>query len=328
MLNVAIVCGGDSGEYEVSVKSGGQVLYHLDRKQFNPYLVVISKHGWFCRIDEKEIAINKDKFTFILEGKTIRFDVVFNAIHGTPGEDGKLMGYFDLIGIPYTSSGVTTSALTFNKSYCKRVVASMGIRTANSVHLFSHTVDPIYAIWEEIAFPCFVKPNNGGSSVGMSKVTKAEELEIALQKAFHEDDEVIVEDFVAGRELTCGVLRTEGEVIALPVTEIISKTEFFDFEAKYSTGLAEEVVPADISEDVSEKCKNISMDLYDKLNCRGVVRFDYIYSNYEFFFLEVNTVPGLSEQSIVPKMARAHGWAIKEFYTRLLNECVLNATDN
>jgi len=322
MLNVAIVCGGDSGEYDVSVKSGGQVFYHLDRELFNPSLVIISKQGWFYRTEEKEIAINKDNFTFLLDGENICFDVVFNAIHGTPGEDGKLQGYFDMIGIPYTSSGVTTSALTFNKSYCKKVVASMGVRTANSVHLFRRTLDPVYAIWEEIAFPCFVKPNNGGSSVGMSKVNKAEDLEVALEKAFHEDDEVIVEDFIPGRELTCGVLRSEGKVIALPVTEIISKTAFFDYDAKYQTGLAEEVVPADITEDISEKCKNISIDLYDKLNCRGVVRFDYIYSNYEFFFLEVNTVPGLSEQSIVPKMVRAKGWPMREFYTRLLNECL------
>ena len=320
MLNVAIVCGGDSGEYDVSVKSGEQVLHHLDREKFIPFLVGISKKGWFCRMDGKEFPVDKDHFTLFLDGKTIRFDVVFNAIHGTPGEDGKLQGYLDMIGIPYTSSGVTTSALTFNKSFCKKVVASMGVRTANSVHLFRHTEDPVYAIWEEIAFPCFVKPNNGGSSVGMSKVNKAEELEAALYKAFQEDEEVLVEDFISGRELTCGLVRSEGKVIAFPVTEIISKTDFFDYEAKYKEGLAEEVVPANIPEDVSEKCRNISMDLYEKLNCHGVVRFDYIYSNYEFYFLEVNTVPGLSGQSIVPKMARAHGWTMTELFTRMIEE--------
>ena len=322
MLNVAIVCGGDSGEQEVSVKSAGQVFHHLDRSKFIPFLVWISRHGWVCRMDEKEVPVDKDHFTFEQEGKTIRPDVVFNAIHGTPGEDGKLQGYLDMLGIPYTSSGVTTSALTFNKSFCKKVVASMGIRTANSVHLYRRTHDPVYAVWEEIAFPCFVKPNNGGSSVGMSKVNRAEELDAALQKAFHEDDEVLVEDFIQGRELTCGVIRSEGKVIAFPVTEIISKTDFFDYEAKYKEGLAEEVVPANIPEDVSEKCRNISMDLYEKLNCHGVVRFDYIYSNYEFNFLEVNTVPGLSEQSIVPKMARAHGWTMKELFTRMIEECL------
>jgi D-alanine-D-alanine ligase len=322
MLNVAIVCGGDSGEYDISVKSGEQVFHHLDKEKFTPFLVVISRRGWVCRMNKKEFPVDKDHFTLLLDGQTICFDIVFNAIHGTPGEDGKLQGYLDMIGIPYTSSGVTTSALTFNKSFCKKIVASMGVRTANSIHLFRYTLDPVYAIWEEIAFPCFIKPNNGGSSVGMSKVKKAEEVEAALQKAFQEDEEVLVEDFIDGRELTCGVIRSEGKVIAFPVTEIISKTDFFDYEAKYKEGLAEEVVPAKIPVDVSEKCRNISIDLYEKLNCRGVVRFDYIYSNYEFYFLEVNTVPGLTEQSIVPKMALAHGWTMTELYSRMIGECL------
>jgi D-alanine-D-alanine ligase len=322
MLNVAIVCGGYSGEYEVSVKSAEQVFQHLDRTKFNPFVVEISREGWVCRLDGKEVPVDKEHFTIAAGGKAVKFDVVFNAIHGTPGEDGRLQGYLDMMEIPYTSSNVTTSALSFNKSFCKRVVASMGVRTANSVHLFRRTQDPVYAIWEEIAFPCFVKPNNGGSSVGMSKVMNAEGLEAALAKAFQEDEEVIVEDFIAGRELTCGVIRTEGEMTAFPVTEIISKTDFFDYEAKYKEGLADEVVPADIPPDVSEKCKNISLSLYEKLNCSGVVRFDYIYSNYEFYFLEVNTVPGLSGQSIVPKMARAHGWTMTELFTRMIEECL------
>jgi D-alanine-D-alanine ligase len=309
MLNVAIVCGGDSGEYDVSMKSAGQVFLHLDKEKYNPFLLILSKNGWFCNIYGQDIPVDKDNFSIDIEGTRIKLDLVFNAIHGTPGEDGKLQGYLDMMGIPYTSCGVTTSSLTFNKSFCKKVVASMG-----------RTVDPIYAVWEEIAFPCFVKPNNGGSSVGMSKVNKADELESALQKAFHEDEEVLVEDFIKGRELTCGVLRSEGKLIAFPITEIISKTEFFDYEAKYNEGLAQEVVPADIPDDVAEKCKSISMNLYEKLNCRGVVRFDYIYSNYDFYFLEVNTVPGLSEQSIVPKMARAHGWTMTELFTKMIEE--------
>jgi D-alanine-D-alanine ligase len=323
MLNVAIVCGGDSGEREISLKSGEQVYLHLDKEKYNPFLVEISRKNWICRMDGKEFPVRKEDFSVHSEGVVIRFDIVFNAIHGTPGEDGKLQGYFDMIGMPYASSGATTSALTFNKSFCKKVVASLGVRTANSVLLYKITQDPAYAVWEEIAFPCFVKPNNGGSSVGMSKVPRAEELEAALIKAFAVDDEVLVEDFVQGRELTCGVMRSEGNVIAFPVTEIISKTDYFDYEAKYKDGLADEVVPADISGDVSDKCRHISRRLYEQLNCRGVVRFDYIYSNYEFYFLEVNTVPGLSEQSIVPKMVRAHGWSLEELYTRMIEESVV-----
>ncbi|MCX6243578.1 MAG: D-alanine--D-alanine ligase [Bacteroidetes bacterium] len=322
MLNIAVVCGGDSGEFEISVKSGLQVFQRLDREKFTPYLIEISRKGWICRMDGREIPVEKNDFTIILDGKKICFDVVFNAIHGTPGEDGKLQGYFDMLGIPYTSSGVTTSALTFNKSFCKKVVAANGIRTANSVHLYRSMPDPVYAVWEEVSFPCFVKPNNGGSSVGMSKVNQPEELEAAIEKAFQEDDEVLVEDFIQGRELTCGVLQTEGSIVALPVTEIISKKDFFDYEAKYQDGLAEEVVPAGIDDDVAEKCQKISKSLYEKLNCRGVVRFDYIYSNYEFWFLEVNTVPGLTEQSIVPKMARADGWNVSELFEKMIVEAL------
>ncbi len=318
MLKVAIVAGGDSGEYDISIRSGKQVELHLDRSEFEPYLIEIRKDQWTFRKEEKVFAIDKNDFSLKIGDKKVTFDVVFNAIHGTPGENGILTGYFSMLGIPVTSCDVTTSSLTFNKSFCKKVVATYGIATAKSVHLFRRTQDPVFEIWEEISFPCFVKPNNGGSSVGMSKVNKAEELEAALEKAFHEDDEVLVEDFIRGRELTCGVLRTSAGIITFPVTEIICKTEFFDYEAKYNSGLAQEVVPAEIPADAAAECKAISAKLYDKLNCRGVVRFDYIYTNTTFYFLEVNTIPGLSEQSIVPKMAAAYGWTMKELFATLI----------
>ena len=322
MLNIAIIAGGNSGEYDVSMKSGKLVELHLDRERYHPFFVEIQGQEWVCHLQEKKIPIDKNDFSIHVDGKKTRFDVVFNAIHGTPGEDGKLQGYFDVLGIPYTSSGVTTSALTFNKSFCKKVVASFGIHTAKSVHLLSDSPDPVGAIWEEISLPCFVKPNNGGSSVGMSKVNQPEELEPALEKAFKEDTEILVEEFIKGRELTCGVIRSGDTVTAFPVTEIISKKEFFDFEAKYHENLAEEVCPAKIPASVSDECQSISADLYKRLNCDGVVRFDYIYSNDRLFFLEVNTVPGLSEQSIVPKMAVANGWSVKELFTRMIEECV------
>ena len=320
MLNIAIISGGDSGEYEVSVKSAKQVEIHLDRSKFKPFLISIKGSRWFFLQDGKEIPIDKNDFSLSLPEGKIKFDLVFNAIHGSPGEDGKLPGYFDMLGIPYSSSDVTTSALTFNKSFCKKVVESWSVNTARSVHLFRNTENPLSKIWENVSLPCFVKPNNGGSSVGMSKVNAPDELEPAIEKAFSEDNEILVEEFIKGRELTCGVLRSEGKILALPVTEIISKKEFFDFEAKYQDGLAQEVVPADIPGEVSSECKALSVLLYEKLNCKGVVRFDYILKNNIFFFLEVNTVPGLSEQSIVPKMARAHGWTMTELFSRLIEE--------
>ncbi|MEI7661145.1 MAG: D-alanine--D-alanine ligase [Bacteroidota bacterium] len=320
MLNVAIVAGGDSGEYGISMKSAKQVMLHIDRDKFNPFLIEIKGKNWHCLVERKKIPVDKNDFSLKIGKKKIRFQVVFNAIHGTPGENGKLQGYFDMVGILYTSSDVTTSALTFNKSFCKDVVASYGISTARSVHLFRNDAGSVKKINGDLTLPLFVKPNNGGSSVGMSKVTVKKDIKAALDKAFLEDPEVIVEEFIRGRELTCGVLRTGGKVVSFPVTEIIPKKDYFDFEAKYKAGMAEEIVPAVIPDADSAKCREISQFLYEKLNCRGVVRFDYIFTGELFYFLEVNTVPGMSKASIVPRMARAHGWTFRELITRLIDE--------
>ena len=324
MFRVAIVAGGDSGEYEVSMKSGKQVELNLDKFRFEPYLIEIRKDQWIYRCNTVQYAIDKNDFTLTMDGVKIKFDAVFNAIHGTPGENGRLQGYFDLLGIPYTSCGLTTSSLTFNKSFCKNVVSSYQIYTARSVHLYKGEADPYKKIQEQLSLPLFIKPNNGGSSVGMSKVNRLEELNDAISRAFIEDTEIIAEEFISGRELTCGVFLSQNRIIALPVTEIISKKEFFDYEAKYSDGLAREEVPANVADTISEECKQISVFLYERLNCKGVVRFDYIYDGQHFYFLEVNTVPGLSEQSIIPKMVRAHGLTLKEFYTRVIEECLVN----
>jgi D-alanine-D-alanine ligase len=292
----------------------------MDRDKFRPFLIEIRGKRWNYRIGLKKFPIDKNDFSLVIGNRKIRFDMVFIAIHGTPGENGKLQGYFDMIGIPYTSCDATTSAITFNKSFCKDVVRCCGIKTAKSVHLFNMGMNTGAKVLAELTLPVFVKPNNGGSSVGMSKVNLKNELDAALNKAFREDTEVIAEEFVRGREITCGVIRSGGEIIAFPVTEIISKKEYFDFEAKYKKGMAEEVVPANISKADSEHCRDISRLLYEKLNCKGVVRFDYILTGEEFYFLEVNTVPGLTAASIVPKMARAHGWSFTELTTRLIME--------
>ncbi len=320
MLNVAIVAGGDSGEYGISMKSGRQVEMHMDLGRFTPYLIEIKGKNWNYIVGRKKFPVDKNDFSLTIGKRKVRFDIVFNAIHGTPGENGRLQGYFDMLDIPYTSCDVTTSALTFNKQFCKDVVASSGVSTARSMHLFRGGPDPSQEILKQLTLPLFVKPNNGGSSVGMSKVITKQELKPALKLAFNEDDEVLVEEFVKGRELTCGVLRTGGKVLALPVTEIIPKNEYFDYEAKYKKGMSDEVVPAVIPEKTAATCREISSHLYEKLNCKGVVRFDYIYTGKKFYFLEVNTVPGLSAASIVPKMARAQGWSFTELVTRLISE--------
>lgn len=326
MLNVAIVAGGDSGEYPISVKSGKQVELHIDRELYNPFLILVKGRKWNYRAGAKNFPVDLNDFSITIGRRKIRFDVVFNAIHGTPGENGKLQGYFDLLGIPSTSCDLTTSALTFNKHFCKQIVASYGIPTARSLHFKNGEMNAAKAIAGQLRFPVFIKPNNGGSSVGMSKVNREEGLTKALEAAFHEDDEVLAEEFVSGRELTCGVIRTGNKTVAFPVTEIIPKNDYFDYEAKYRKGMSEEVVPADIPEEVSRQCREISVLLFDKLNCKGVVRFDYIFDGEKFFFLEVNTVPGLTAASIVPKMARALGWSYTELISRLIREATGKAS--
>jgi len=246
MMNIAIVAGGDSGEFEISIQSGKQVEKEIDRSRFTPFLIEIRKNGWTYEQHGKIFPVDKNDFSLHLAEGHIRFDAVFNAIHGTPGENGKLQGYLDMLGIPYSSSDVMTSALTFNKAFCKSVVARYGVLTPPSVHLFERQKEQISIVTGHLKLPCFVKPNNGGSSVGMSKVTSEQQLPGALAIAFREDDEVLVEEYIQGRELTCGVLRTKGEVVALPVCEIVSKKDFFDYEAKYTKGMADEIVPADI----------------------------------------------------------------------------------
>ncbi|MFH1937889.1 MAG: D-alanine--D-alanine ligase, partial [Bacteroidota bacterium] len=317
MMNIAIVAGGDSGEYAISMLSGEQVDRQIDRNRYRPFLIEIRGGSWTYHQDGKEYPVDKNDFSLPLPGKHIRFQAVFNAIHGTPGENGKLQGYLDMLGIPYTSSDVMTSSLTFNKMFCKSVVAGYGFPTPRSVHLFKRQKEEITTLTGNISFPCFVKPNNGGSSVGMTKVTAPEQFPAALELAFLEDEEVLVEEYIPGRELTCGVLRTEREVVALPVCEIVSKKEFFDYEAKYTQGMADEIVPAPVSPEIADECRQISTTLYNLLNCKGITRFDYIHSRDTFYFLEANTVPGLTAASIVPKMIREHGWSYTELVTRL-----------
>ncbi|NTV83941.1 MAG: D-alanine--D-alanine ligase [Bacteroidales bacterium] len=253
------------------------------------------------------------------QGK-INFDGVFVAVHGTPGEDGKIQGYFDMLGIPYTSCDQVTSALTFDKFFCNHFVSSFGVNISRSLVIKKEEEIIENVILERLTLPLFVKPNRGGSSVGTSKVKVREELLPALQLAFREDSQVILEEHIPGRELSCGTIKFKGEIRTLPITEIITKNEFFDYEAKYQ-GMSEEVTPAEIPAAVAANIRETSLMLYKLLNCRGMVRFDYILNGDKLFFLEVNTVPGMSELSIVPQQALKAGISLKE----LFSETMLNA---
>ncbi len=320
---IAVVSGGDSGEFGISVQSGLVVAKFLDPNIYKAYPILIKGNEWFHECEHtNSYPVDKNDFSVTIGSEKIMFDCVFVAIHGTPGEDGKLQGYFDMVGIPYTTCNQATSALTFNKYFCKNFVAYFGIKMAQSLY-FSQP-DPVTAekILKKLTLPLFVKPNNGGSSVGMSKVNMESELAPALDRAFKEDNEILVEEFVKGREITCGVLRHKGKLVVLPVTEIVSKKEYFDFEAKYDPALANEIVPAQIPVEVEKECKETSSMLYEKLNCKGVVRFDYIFNDDGMYFLEVNTVPGLTEASIVPKMAKCQGFTLTELFTMLVEEAL------
>ena len=321
--NIALVTGGFSGEAVISYKSANTIDKNLDREKFNVYKIDINPAGWFYELkDGKKIEINKNDFSLQTNDGTIKFDAVFIGMHGTPGEDGKLQGYFDTLKIPYTSCDAGSSAITFNKRYTVAVASMAGIHVSRSFHLFKHTQIPLQQIIDGLSFPVFVKPNNGGSSIGMSKVYEAKELEGAIQKAFKEDDQVLVEQMIKGREFTIGVFKTKGNIVTLPITEVISKKDFFDYEAKYE-GASTEVTPAEMDETSAEKIRDTAKKIYAVFNCRGVVRIDFILdkdSGYPYM-LEINTIPGQSEASIVPQQVKAMGWSLKEFYTRLVEEC-------
>jgi D-alanine-D-alanine ligase len=322
---IALVTGGYSGEAEISYKSVVTVANNVDTDRFDVYKIDINPKGWYyLPANGDKVPVDKSDFTITDNGRKITFDAVLLCIHGTPGEDGKLQGYFDLLGLPYTSCDAATSALTFNKRYTVAVVAFSGIHVARSVLLIKDRFNNADELVKDLQFPVFIKPNNGGSSIGMSRVNQpSEELGQAIERAFKEDDQVLVEEFIQGREFTIGVFRSKGKIMTLPMTEVISKNEFFDFEAKY-LGKSEEITPAQVDEVVADKVRKAAEKIYQVLNCRGIVRIDFIYNEAkgEPYMLEVNTVPGQSEASIVPQQVKAMGWTLKEFYTAVIEEAL------
>ena len=318
---IAIAAGGDSGEYDISIKSASVVEQHLDKERYEAYVIIFRGTEWsWTSPAGKKYLVNKDDFSLDTGKEVITFDAVFIAIHGTPGEDGKLQGYLEMLGIPYTSCDSTTSALTFNKYFCNRFVASFEVQVAPSKVLYRGADYNPTNILRLTGLPCFVKPNNGGSSVGMSKVENEDELIPAIDKAFDEDQQVLVEGYIPGREITCGVITFKGQPRSLPVTEVIPKKDFFDYEAKYTDGMAEEVTPADIPDDLEQLCRATSEMLYERLNCFGFVRFDYIFNDDGLYFLEVNTVPGLSPNSIVPQQAACDGISLTDLFSMSLEQ--------
>ena len=323
---IAFVTGGYSGESVISYKSAITIQDNLDYDRFTVYRIDITPEGWFHQTaDGKKIDVDKNDFSLTIAGKKIVFDAVLIGIHGTPGEDGKLQGYFDMVHLPYTSCDAAVSAITFNKRLTVSVAAFNGIHVARSVLLIKGRIDSPEEVTRHLQFPVFVKPNNGGSSLNMSKVNNpSEELGPAIEKAFEADEQVLIEEFIPGREFTIGVFRTKGEIVTLPFTEVKSKNEFFDYEAKYTAGLNEEITPAQVDEAIAAKVRATARKIYQVFNCSGIVRIDFIYNEAkgEPYMLEINTVPGQSEASIVPQQLRVFGWTLKDFYSALIDEAL------
>jgi len=311
--NIAVIMGGYSSEVEISLKSGEVVYDSLDKNKYNPYKVHILKEKWVLVQNQQEYSIDKDDFSAIVENQKIIFDCVFNAIHGDPGENGVILAYFDLIGVKHTSAPFYQMALTFNKRDTLSVVKEYGIKAATSFYLNEGDEIDTNKIINKVGLPCFVKPNNAGSSFGISKVYKEIDLLLAIKKALKEDSEILIESFLDGIEVSVGVIEYEGKVKVLPMTEIVSENDFFDYEAKYE-GKSQEITPARISEEMRAKVAKVAEKVYRILNMSGFSRSEYIIVDEEPYFLELNSVPGLTRESILPQQAKEAGISLTDLF--------------
>ena len=306
--------GGYSSEADISIKSGNVVFKNLDTNKYNVFRLHVLKEKWVVLDDDnKEYNINKDDFSCIINQKHIKFDCIFNAIHGNPGENGMILSYLELLNIPHTSAPFYQMALTFNKRDTLSVVKEYGIRTAKSIYLNKGDIINTEEIIKKVGLPCFIKPNNAGSSYGISKAYSEEEIFIGILKAYNDDSAILIESFLEGTEVSVGVIQYQNEVKVLPITEIVSENDFFDYEAKYE-GKSQEITPARISEEQKNRVEEVAKKVYKSLNMSGFTRAEYIFVNDEPHFLEINTVPGLTEESILPQQAQEAGISLAQLF--------------
>ena len=305
--------GGFSSEVNISLKSGGVVYNNLNNQKYNLFQVHILKEKWVVVDENGKYPIDKNDFSVAINDEKITFDCVFNAIHGTPGEDGKILAYFDLIGMKHTSAPFYQMALTFNKRDCLSVVKHYGIPTANAIYLNKGDVISAEKIIKKVGLPCFIKPNNAGSSFGISKAYNADEIIAGIENAYKEDSEILIESFLDGTEVSVGVIQYQNEIKVLPITEIVTENDFFDYEAKYQ-GKSQEITPARISSEIAEKVRVVAKKVYQILNMSGFSRSEFILVNDEPHFLEMNTVPGLTEESILPQQANQTNISLSELF--------------
>jgi D-alanine-D-alanine ligase len=322
MKNIAIIMGGYSSEYKISITSGNVVYQFLDKSKFKGYRIHILKEKWvYVDNENNEFPIDKNDFSVLIDHARINFDAIFNAIHGTPGEDGLMQAYFELLGIPQSSSDYYQAALTFNKRDLLSVLKPYGIQSATSFYLNKGDSINTKEIVEKVGLPCFVKPNKSGSSFGISKVKTEDELPIAIDAAYKEDDEIIIESFLDGTEVSVGVINFKGNITVLPITEIVSENDFFDYEAKY-LGKSQEITPARISDEMTQKVGAIAKRAYEILKMKGFSRSEFIIVDNEPFMLEMNTIPGLTKESLIPQQAKVAGIDLEDLFTNAIELCL------
>ena len=316
---IAIVAGGDTSELPVSLRSAQGIYSFMDKEKYNLYIVEMQGLRWEVQLpDGNKAPIDRNDFSFLLNGEKIKFDFAYITIHGTPGEDGKLQGYFDLLQIPYSSCNVLVSALTFNKFACNQYLKGFGVKVSESVMLREGQSITDDAVVEKIGLPCFIKPNLGGSSFGVTKVKTKEQIQPAIKKAFDEAKEVIIEAFMQGTEITCGCYKTKNKEQVFPITEVVTTNEFFDYDAKYN-GQVDEITPARLSEELTKRVQTLTSAIYDILGCSGIIRIDYIITKGDKInLLEINTTPGMTATSFIPQQVKAAGLDIKDVMTDII----------
>ena len=316
--NIAVIAGGNSSEREVSLRSANTVLEHLDKELYNPYLVEIKGNSMTVITNGTNTPVDLNDFSFSKDGEKVKFEYAYIIIHGTPGENGILEGYLKMLDIPHSTCGVLASALTFNKFMLNQFLKSFGIRIADSIMLRKSDTITAADVVEKIGLPCFIKPSDGGSSFGTTKVKEPEQIEAAIEAAFNESDEIMIEQFMQGTEVTNGYYKTKQREVMLPVTEVVPKRDFFDYEAKYN-GAVEEITPARIPDELRDRIQLLTAAIYKIVGCNGIIRNDYIITeDNKINLLEINTIPGMTETSFIPQQIRAAGMTVKEVLTEII----------
>ncbi len=318
--NIAVIAGGNSSEYEVSIKSGNHIFEEVDGEKYNKYLFLLKGRDWHVEIDGQKYPVDRNDFSFTYQGKKVVFDFAYITIHGNPGENGMLQGYLDMMGVPYSTCNMLCEALTFDKYTCTNYLQHFGLPTTSPVMLTQGEPVDKRAVLETVGLPCFVKPNAEGSSFGVSKVKTAAEFDAALTEAFSKCRQILVESFIDGTEFTCGLYQAGGKKVVMPVAEVVPKKEFFDYEAKYDATMSDEIIPGRFSEKVTARIQQMASYIYDILRCDGIIRIDGFVRGDEIIILEVNTTPGMTANSFVPKMLRVMGVSLRDVITEIIED--------